>query len=180
MECVILFNKLLPVLSHEIVILLREVFEHAGHAVDDIADVLRGRFEVELHELLETEIGRVSLQQRGVIVVVVLLQCLSQPTYHIGSSHFPQLELEHVGQSGLGVVGGLEAELNLLEVEQLARVVLDISSNLLALFILDLHLAVIPLLLCCFLVGHVQLLGLVPLYLLLCFGLALVLSLDVF
>lgn len=57
MECVILFNKLLPVLSHEIVILLREVFEHAGHAVDDIADVLRGRFEVELHELLETEIG---------------------------------------------------------------------------------------------------------------------------
>jgi len=68
----------------------------------------------------------------------------------------------------------LEVELNLLEVEQFARVILDICGNHLPIFILDLHLEVVPPVLDCLLVGHVQLLGLVPLYLLLCFALALI------
>ncbi len=74
----------------------------------------------------------------------------------------------------------MEVELYLLEVEQLARVILDICGNQLLLFILDLHLEVVPPLLDCLLVGIVQLLCLVPLYLLLCFALALILSPDVF
>ena len=62
-------------LYDEIVVLLSEavVLDHEDHAGDDIIDALRGRFEVELHELLETEIGRASLQQRGIVLIVVIL-----------------------------------------------------------------------------------------------------------
>jgi hypothetical protein len=63
------------VLYDEIVVLLSEavVLDHEDHAIDDIPDALPGCFEIELHGLLETEIGRASLQQRGIVLIVVIL-----------------------------------------------------------------------------------------------------------